>query len=70
MFLDFVIASIWPHLISWKVWQYGLWSFQAGGTKLEIFLYKNQYSYPKEIIEFSVLGNGKLSEIGHPFSIK
>ena len=23
------------------LWQYGLWSFQAGGTKLERFLYKN-----------------------------
>ena len=24
------------------LWQYGLWSFQTGGTKLEIFLPKNQ----------------------------
>jgi hypothetical protein len=24
------------------LWQYGLWSFQAGGKKLEIFLPKNQ----------------------------
>ena len=23
------------------LWQYGLWSFQAGGTKLERFLHKN-----------------------------
>ena len=30
------------------IWQYGLWSFQTGGTKLEIFLPKNQY---KKIIE-------------------
>ena len=29
----------------WPVWQYGLSSFQAGGTKLERFL-------PKEIVEF------------------
>ena len=35
-----------------SLWQYGLWSFQAGGTKLEIFLHKNQHKYPKEIIEF------------------
>ena len=34
------------------LWQYRLWSFQAGGTKLEIFLPKNQPTYPKEIIEF------------------
>ena len=32
-----------------------LWSFQAGGTKLERYLHKNQHKYPKEIIEFSVL---------------
>ena len=30
-----------------QVWQYGLWSFQTGGTKLERFLPKNQH-----IIEF------------------
>ena len=33
------------------LWQYGLWSFQAGGTKLERFLPKNQHTQ-KEIIEF------------------
>ena len=27
-----------------KVWQYGLWSFQAGSTKLERFLPKNQHT--------------------------
>ena len=26
----------------YRLWQYGLWSFQAGGTKLERFLPKNQ----------------------------
>ena len=31
-----------------KLWQYGLWSFQTGGTKLERFLPKNQNT--KEII--------------------
>ena len=25
-----------------ELWQYGLWSFQTGGTKLERFLPKNQ----------------------------
>ena len=34
-----------------SLWQYGLWSFQAGGTKLERFLPKNQHT-KKEIIEF------------------
>ena len=27
-----------------KMWQYGLWSFQTGGTKLERFLPKNQHT--------------------------
>ena len=26
----------------YKIWQYGLWSFQTGGTKLKRFLPKNQ----------------------------
>ena len=26
----------------WRIVEYGLWSFQAGGTKLERFLRKNQ----------------------------
>ena len=37
------------------VWQYGLWSFQTGGTKLKWFLPKNQHN-SKEIIEFWELG--------------
>ena len=40
------------------MWQYGLWGFQAGHTKLERFLPKNQQT--KEI--------GELSKIGHYFS--
>jgi hypothetical protein len=29
------------------VWQYGLWSFQTGGTKLERFSHKNQHTLRK-----------------------
>ena len=29
------------------LWQYGLWSFQAGGTKLDRFLPKNQHTQRK-----------------------
>ena len=33
---------------SWyTLWQYGLWSFQTGGTKLERFLPKNQHTQRK-----------------------
>ena len=31
----------------WQLWQYGLWSFQTGGTKLERFLPKNQHTQRK-----------------------
>ena len=31
------------HMDTCKVWQYGLWSFQMGDTKLERFLQKNQH---------------------------
>ena len=30
-----------------SLWQYGLWSFQTGGTKLERFLPKNQNTQRK-----------------------
>ena len=33
------------------LWQYGLWSFQTGGTKLDRFLPKNP-QFSKETIEF------------------
>ena len=29
------------------LWQYGLWSFQTGGKKLERFLLKNQHPQKK-----------------------
>ena len=34
-------------LQSCALWQYGLWSFQTGGTKLERFLSKNQHTQRK-----------------------
>ena len=38
--------------VSCVLLQYGLWSFQTGGTKLERFLPQNQHKYSKEIFEF------------------
>ena len=49
--------------------QYGLWSFQAVGTKLEIFLPKNQLTQRK-LLNFENWFNGELSKIGHHFSNK
>ena len=40
------------------LWQYGLWSFQAGGTKLERFLHKNQPTQRK-LLNFEFWINGK-----------
>ena len=36
-----------PEYILSTVWQYGLWSFQKGGKKLEKILTKNQNSQRK-----------------------
>ena len=34
--------------------QYGLWSFQTEGTKLERFLPKNQHTIPADLFEGSL----------------
>ena len=46
------------------VWQYGLWSFQTGGTKLERFLPKNQHTQRK-LLNFENWFSGEVSKIGH-----
>ena len=46
------------------LWQYGLWSFQTGGTKLERFLPKNQHTQRK-LLNFENWVN--VSKIGHDF---
>ena len=51
------------------LWQYGLWSFQAGGTKLERYLHKNQHT-ERKLLNFEFWINGELSKIGHHFSNK
>ena len=53
----------------WAVWQYGLWSFQSGGTKLERFLPKNQYTQRK-LLNFENWVNGEVSKVEHHFSNK
>ena len=49
-----------------KVWQYGLWSFQTGGTKSEKILPKNQHTQRK-LLNFENRVNGEVSKIGHHF---
>ena len=46
----------------WSIWQYGLWSFQTGGTKLERVLPKNQHTQRK-ILNFENWVNGEVSKI-------
>ena len=51
------------------LWQYGLWSFQMGGTKLERFLPKNQHTQRK-LLNFENWVNGEVSKIGHHLESK
>ena len=53
-------------LCIWAVWQYGLWSFQTGGTKLERFLPMNQHTQRK-LLNFENWVDGEVSKIGHHF---
>ena len=53
--------------IHYTVWQYGLWSFQTGGTKLERFLPKNQHTQRK-LLNFENWVSGEVSKIEHYFS--
>ena len=51
----------------WEFWQYGLWSFQTRGTKLERFLPKNQHTQRK-LLNFENWVSGEVSKIGRHFS--
>ena len=59
------LASIFPNVKRFhcmcKLWQYGLWSFQMGGTKLERFLPKNQHTQRK-LLNFENWVNGEVSK--------
>jgi hypothetical protein len=46
------------------LWQYGLWSFKTGGTKLERFLPQNQHTQ-RLLLNFENWVNGEVSKIGH-----
>ena len=50
-----------------KLWQYGLWSLQTGGTKLDRFLPKNQHTQRK-LLNFENWVSGDVSKNGHHFS--
>ena len=44
------------------IWQNGLWSFQAGGTKLKRILPKNQRTQ-KKLLNFENWVNGEVSKV-------
>ena len=54
------------NVATWILWQYGLWSFQTGGTKLERFLLKNQHTQRK-LLNFENWVNEEVSKIGCHF---
>ena len=57
-----------PILRRYRLWQYGQWSFQTGGTKLERFLPKNQHTQRK-LLNFENWVSGEVSKIGHHFRV-
>ncbi len=44
----------------YSIWQYGLWSFEVGGTKLDKFLHKNQHT-KRKLLNFEFWTNGEPS---------
>ena len=55
--------------IDLKLWQYGLWSFLMGDTKLERFLPKNPHTQRK-LLNFENWVNGEVSKIRSHFRNK
>jgi hypothetical protein len=53
-----LVGKTMPNFVS-PIWQYGLWSFQTGGSKLERFLQKNQHTQRK-LLNFENWINGGL----------
>ena len=62
-----VAKSLKFYKLTRELWQYRLWSFQTGGTKLERFLPKNQHTQRK-LLNFENWVNGVVSKIEHHFS--
>ena len=47
-----------------SLWQYGLSSFQAGGTKLERFLPKNQHTPGPRLMRIHLVRNSTSANFG------
>ena len=59
--LIWIVTFIHLRLDDFALWQYGLWSFQTGGTKLERFLHENQHTQRK-LLNFENRVNGEVSK--------
>ena len=53
-----IVLYIFSKFDAYWLWQYGLWSFQTGGTKLEKILPKNQHTQRK-FLNFENWTNGE-----------
>ena len=60
LFYKFSFAMYLLHL--YRLWQYGLWSFQTGYTNLERFLQKNQHTQRK-LLNFENWTNGEPQQL-------
>ena len=61
-----LIMFLYIQLAHYILWQYGLWSFQTGGTKLERFLHKNQHTQRKLLyFENWINGASEVLKINH-----
>ena len=63
------VRNLFIFLFEIILWQYRLWSFKPGDTKLGRFLPKNQHTQRK-FMNFENWCNGELLKIGHHFSNK
>jgi hypothetical protein len=57
-----IIKGLHQVLETWPLWQYGVWSFQTGGTKFESFLPKNQHTQRK-LLNFENWVNEEVSKV-------
>ena len=58
IFLTTYLHLDYSNLLVHTLWQYRLWSFQTGCTKLERFLQKNQHTQ-KKLLNFENWTNGE-----------
>ena len=56
-----IVPEVYTNIVC-KLWQYGQWSFQTGGTKLERLKHTQ-----RKLLKFENWVSGEVSKIGHHF---